>query len=301
ILLIIFLYLFKTEALHIVALLLNGFLLSGVGILINAVRYQSIKTASLKTMENLKIKNELELKNKIIAEHLEKVKKDEKIKEEMFSQIAHELNTPLTIFLGNFNKVSQDKIIMKKYKKNIESVSRNLVRIKANIEKIFSLLRVDFQNDTENKEELININEIFKELKDDYIEFLTKEHIKLMIDNAECSEKVIMRKLDLRIILENLLENSIKFSKPGTIIKIGCITKQNLAGMYIEDQGIGIDTELEKHIYEKFVQGEDITKIRGMGLGLYIVKRIIDKYNGEIEIQSELNKGTRVTFYIKSQ
>ncbi len=301
IILLVFLYLFKTETLQIVPLLLNGFIVAGIGILIDVAKYPPMKNAFIRKIKYMKVREELKQKNKIIEEHLKKIKKEEAIKEEMFSQITHELNTPLTIFFGNFEKVSKDEYVQKKYKKNIDSVSRNLLRIKANINKIFTLLRVDFDTENDTVPEEISIGEILKDLKNDYEELMKEDNIEFIIHNEECQTNIQMSKLDLNIILGNLIENSKKFSSPPLKIEVGCENDGKYLGIYVKDDGIGMGEELKARIFKKFSQGESSVKIKGMGLGLYIVKKLVDKYHGKLDVESELGSGTKITFYIKSQ
>ena len=98
---------------------------------------------------------------------------------------------------------------------------------------------------------------------------------------------------DFKMIILNLLQNSIKAMPNGGVLKILCEKKKNKFVINVIDQGIGIDEDKLKHIFEPFYSANDM--VRSSGLGLAIVKRLVEKMNGHIYVQSVVNKGTTFT------
>jgi signal transduction histidine kinase len=94
-------------------------------------------------------------------------------------------------------------------------------------------------------------------------------------------------------VINNLLGNSIKYCEQEPIIKIRALIGNQL-NIEIEDNGIGINEEDKDKVFNKFYRVNRMPKVKGLGLGLYIVKKIIENHNGKIEIESVWGKGTTV-------
>jgi signal transduction histidine kinase len=101
-----------------------------------------------------------------------------------------------------------------------------------------------------------------------------------------------------RNILINLISNAIKFSEEEKTITITGKVADNRVVISVADQGIGISVEDQEHLFSSFFRAANATNIQGTGLGLHIVKRYIDLLEGEVALQSELNKGTTINFSI---
>ena len=97
------------------------------------------------------------------------------------------------------------------------------------------------------------------------------------------------------------MSNASKFSPEDKPVEIRCNVQSEKATISVADQGIGIPKEDQDHLFSSFFRGANVTNIQGTGLGLHIVKRYIDLLGGDVHLQSELNKGTKVTFQIPTQ
>jgi signal transduction histidine kinase len=102
----------------------------------------------------------------------------------------------------------------------------------------------------------------------------------------------------LRNVFINLISNALKFSPENSYIDVETEVNENRISISIRDYGIGISDEDKKHLFERFFRGKNVTNIQGTGLGLHIVSKYVELMNGQIEAQSELEKGTKfiITF-----
>jgi signal transduction histidine kinase len=102
----------------------------------------------------------------------------------------------------------------------------------------------------------------------------------------------------LRNVFINLISNALKFSPENSYIDVETEVTENQISISIRDYGIGISEDDKKHLFERFFRGKNVTNIQGTGLGLHIVSKYIELMNGQIEAQSELEKGTKfiITF-----
>jgi signal transduction histidine kinase len=102
----------------------------------------------------------------------------------------------------------------------------------------------------------------------------------------------------IKNILINLISNAIKFSDNNKNVYVASQVNQNQAVISVKDEGIGISDEDQEHLFSSFFRGKNAINIQGTGLGLHIVKRYLDLLGGDVDLQSELGKGTIITFTI---
>ena len=102
----------------------------------------------------------------------------------------------------------------------------------------------------------------------------------------------------IRNILFNLFSNAIKFSEAFKTIHVSSTLNDNIICTTIRDEGMGISEEDQQHLFSSFFRGRNAVNIQGTGLGLHIVKRYVDMLGGSLALDSELGKGTRISFSI---
>jgi signal transduction histidine kinase len=103
-------------------------------------------------------------------------------------------------------------------------------------------------------------------------------------------------------VVTNLLSNAIKFSSEGSIIEVNSSVTNHRFVLKVKDNGMGISSEDQEHLFERFFRGANVTNIQGTGLGLHIVGKYIEILDGKIEFESVLEKGTTfiITLNLKS-
>jgi signal transduction histidine kinase len=99
----------------------------------------------------------------------------------------------------------------------------------------------------------------------------------------------------LRNIIINLVSNAIKFSPENATIWVDSRCSENEIVLTIKDEGLGIPEEDMKHLFERFFRGKNVDNIQGTGLGLHIVSKYVELMGGTIDVQSQLEAGTRFT------
>jgi signal transduction histidine kinase len=98
--------------------------------------------------------------------------------------------------------------------------------------------------------------------------------------------------------LSNVIANACKYSPPGAPIAVRLVARAGEVGVRVEDTGEGMDEETQRRIFERFYRAETASSVAGTGLGMSIVKEILDIHGGHIEIESARGRGTAVTLWL---
>lgn len=217
-------------------------------------------------------------------------------REEFTSNVTHELKTPLTIISGfaellKSGNVEEEKI--KEFGGIIYKQSTNLQRLIDDLLKISKLEA----NDAVIIEEL-SLDELGDEVCDDLAIEIKNKNLNLVKDFDRVKAKVNGEMI--KEAMMNLLTNAIKYNRDGGEIKFRIAKEDVFALVQISDNGIGIEEELLDRIFERFyvVDHSRSKKISSTGLGLSIVKHIVEAHGGRIEVTSEVGKGSTFTIYL---
>ena len=231
-----------------------------------------------------------------------------KLQEEYFANISHELKTPLNVIFASAQLINvyckNDTLDEKKESitKYINSIKQNSYRLSKLINNIVDLSKIEagyFELNLSNN----NIVEIVEEIvmsvtgitesEDIHIIFDTDTEDKIIACDAERIERVVL----------NLISNAIKFSDEGDEIFIDIKDKDEYVEVSIKDNGIGIEEENLEMIFDRFKQVDKSLSrnAEGTGIGLSIVKSIVELHGGHIYVESEFGKGSKFTFILPAR
>lgn len=231
----------------------------------------------------------------LIKENLNKMaselQKSEVLKTDFISNVSHELKTPIAIIKSYSALLEKEQDAEKRaeYRHQISTASTRLSDLVGNILK---LNKLENQSLTIERE-TIRLNEMLEECIISFESVIEKKGLLLECDIDEIV--ISSSRSYLEIVWNNLLSNAIKFTENGGTISVSAKWVDGCAVVKVCDTGCGIDAETGKHIFDKFYQGDTSHAGEGNGLGLALVKKVIDNIGGEISVSSELGKGTSFT------
>lgn len=216
------------------------------------------------------------------------------IHEKQFSSdVSHELRTPITVILAQSDYALQYSDTLEETKESLEVINRHAKRMTNLINQIMELSKLERQKEIEK--EKINLSNIVLQLLEDYKPLLESKNLNL-IYNVEKDIRIQGNKIMLERVFLNILMNAVKFTK--TNIEVSLTREDKTAVLKIRDNGIGISEENKKFIWERFFQVNDSRnkeENKGSGLGLSMVKKIVDLHSATIDLESELERGTCFT------
>lgn len=232
-----------------------------------------------------------------IAKQNNELQETNKTKDKLFQIIAHDLRSPL-ISIDSISQLipmwieEQDYDSLKKLSKTLELSVNNLLTL------IDNLLNwaLSQQGKFPYKPDMANVKELISETLELYKSVAALKDIKL-INKVKDDILIFADKNMIHTVLRNLLNNAIKFTPEGGKVFVGSSVKTNMVELWVKDTGIGINKKYKEKVFDISNGNGNGTKGEtGKGLGLFFCKEFVKINNGEIYIDSEVNKGTTITF-----
>jgi PAS domain S-box-containing protein len=248
----------------------------------------------------LAIKEDITQQKKMTEELIEakeKAEESDRLKSAFLANMSHEIRTPLNSILGFASLMPDEKSLdlISNYAQIVVQNSEQLVSLIDGIV-LYSKLQSHLMS---YQPVLFNAGKL---LRDVQVSFALPEYNKAVELRTEiCGEIQIFSDYDkIRQILTNLVSNAFKYTKGGLII-IGCESNTDEVKFWVKDTGIGIPDKERAQIFDRFFRGSnvDLVRSRGTGIGLSIVKELIELLNGKIWVESEVGKGSTFYFTMK--
>ncbi|MGQ7868843.1 ATP-binding protein [Sunxiuqinia sp. sy24] len=242
---------------------------------------------------NLRIRFRQELK-------IEKIKQEREFelyqeKAVFFTNISHDLRTPLTLIVGPLEEMLDSKQFNEKVEQTLQRMLKNARMLLKLINQILDFRKAETNNLSLSVKK-IKLNEFLKNIYYQFNELAQNKNIDFELLCPDESTILVADPLKIESVLFNLLSNALKFTAPYGSILVEYKEEADSIRLIVSDTGIGMDEKELPNIFNRFYQLKPSGSSLGTGIGLNLVKRYVDLHRGKIEIESSLGKGT--SFYI---
>jgi len=282
------------ETLLILSALLNIFVMIGTYYWASNIAEDPREAVLIVALESIMI---LVISN-IIVESAERIIDTQKLKREFVSIISHQIRSPLTNIHWSLEILKRKKNegyeVTEKYLNRIAESSKRITNLADNF---IHLSRIDEK--VKFKKEKIDLVKIVEKIVASNSLFAHSHHVKVVFKQINKEVLVNSNRESLRIIIENLIENAIKYCSEGGTVEILIKKNEGNTIFQVSNEGLGISNNEKEFIFKKFYRTKEAKLIfpHGTGLGLYMSKSLLQKLGGKIWFESKLNRKT--TFFVE--
>ena len=228
----------------------------------------------------------------------EELRRIDQMKDDFLSNVSHELKTPMISVMGYIGMILKEKVgsLTEQQKKFLEISYKNLLKLGKNIDNLLDLAELGIQKESWIFEPIDLVKVI--EFSCSTVEPLAKEHqIHLEANLPPEPVKISGVEDKLNQLFDNLLTNAIKYNRQGGKICVSLDHDSEFVFTRITDTGVGISHQSLKEVFTRHFQEKTkpLGNAKGLGIGLSLVQEIVKLHQGEIQIESELGKGTTFT------
>jgi len=243
--------------------------------------------------------DEKDIGHLIVLHDISREKIVENMKTEFVSLAAHQLRTPLSIIKWSMSMLKKGDFgkLNKKQYKIVGNAFRGNERLISLVNDLLNVSRIEegrylYKVASADMKEVIEL--ALADCKDEII----AKKIKVDVKEANSVPKIMIDVEKMKLAIENLIDNAVKYSREGGKIKVFLKSDGDNIHFEIQDFGMGIPESQQSKVFTKFFRGDNATKVNavGTGLGLFLVQNIIEAHGGKIRFKSEENKGT--SFYL---
>ena len=248
--------------------------------------------------ESLVVSIILIIGNSIIRQ-VEDMARLNKMKTEFVSVASHQLRTPLSAIRW------ETELLLSKFScgldvkqcKGIETINTLATRMTRLVNDLLDVTRID-QGRLILKKEKIDMVKIVDEIVNNFLPLAKGKNLHIILNNKNKNSTVVADKEKIKLVLENLISNSIKYTNNRGKIEIGLAVVEGFLVFTIKDNGVGIPREQQEYVFTKFFRSDNAVKYQteGTGLGLYIAKNIVEQLGGKIWFQSIEEIGSVFSF-----
>lgn len=280
----------------------------GIGYYLTKRAFLPVKKIQ-ETAENITRNNELTLRINLpsgrdeisklgatIDEMLSRLEESFKKEKQFTSDASHELRTPISVILAESEYILKHGDSLDEAKESMEVINRQAEKISALINQLLFLSRID-KGSVKLDKVKIDVGSVISELVEDNKFEAKKKDISISFRNFSNFKTILADKIMFIRALQNIIQNAINYGKNGGFIEIESSFDKDYLLIKVKDNGIGISRENLDKIWNRFYQVEESRNSSNFGLGLSMVKFIVEQHRGHVEVDSTLGEGSIFTLY----
>lgn len=228
-------------------------------------------------------------------EMVDKLGNNELLARDFVSNVSHQFRTPLSSIHGYAQLLESNDLSEEERLEYIAIIKEKSISLSELINDILELSRLEHLSAAIAKE-LFSVDEQLRKCILSMEDNIAEKNLEVVLE-LQSVKYYGCREL-LAEVWNNLLENAIKFSESGGVITVVLECDFDNVKVIVRDNGIGMNSETKDRMYDKFYRGKEVHNRNGSGLGMAMVKNIISKHGGEINVTSELGKGSEFTILL---
>jgi signal transduction histidine kinase len=217
----------------------------------------------------------------------------DRMKSELLSMASHEIRTPLTSIQGFSELLLVKQVDQEKHDRYLGYINTQAKRLAYMISDFLDVARIEAGRDLELALEPVALEPLVRSC----VEIFESRELphSFGVDVAESLPSVEADRQKIEQVLQNLMGNAVKYSPEGGTIRVSAVPRQGAVLLEVADEGVGMTPEQVGRIFDKFYRADSSSgAVEGTGLGMFIVKYIVEAHNGGIWVESEVGHGTRV-------
>ena len=236
-----------------------------------------------------------------IARDIEELKTMDNLRRELVANVSHDLRTPIANIHGYIETlmIKADSLSKEERERYLKTVLTSTERLQKLVEELFELSKLEAKQ-TRPRPEPFSISELVQDIGQKYLISAEKRGIAFQCILPRDLPMIVADIALIDRVIQNLVDNAIKFTPPGGIVRIELRRLADAVDIKVVDTGSGILPEDIPHIFDRYNKGsqKNVLQNDGAGLGLAIVKKILEVHNLAIDVQSKINEGTAFSFQL---
>ncbi len=234
-----------------------------------------------------------------IVKNLEEIKTMDSLRRELVANVSHDLRTPLSTIHGYIETlmIKAESLTNEEREQYLKTVLTSTDRLRTLVEELFELSKLEAKQTKPNPEPF-SISELVQDIGQKYLIIAEKKGITFQCVFPKDLPMIVADIALIDRVIQNLVDNAIKFTPAGGVVRIELHRLTNAVDVKISDTGAGILPEDIPHIFDRYNKGsqKNIFQNDGAGLGLAIVKKILEVHQLTIDVNSKVNEGTAFSF-----
>ena len=230
---------------------------------------------------------------------MEKQKHFERQRNLLLSDVAHDLKTPMTTVAGYARALADEEVPPDQQKEYLEKIYGKTMQMSELLNLLFTYVKLDSEGFVLKKEKA-DLCELVRKVVAEQYEELEEHQIELVLDLPEEAVELSLDQVQMQRVLENLIGNACKHNPDHVTLSISLRREYSKVSLRFEDSGVEIEKSLAEHMFDPFVQGDaSRSGGKGSGLGLGIVKKIVEMHDGKIFLEQRPRPGMTKAFVIE--